>query len=362
VGLQISDGQVSNRLSKDQTAFHVEKAARYQAGLARSPWQPLDATRTRVDGQNGDCPIVCTPLSTAYCTTAAQDRLTSIDVLTNHRPRRVLVKTEALGYGEASGLSAIRCRQLAPVAGEGRREEAQMPARLETHRPGLGPQQRKWLLDATAGAASHADAECPVVRLWVCEDAPPFPWLPEERARCWVHAGRHETKLRPSIPDHQRLREVFVQRCWAYYAPWLAYRPQPKPEAAARLARAFDAVCTTVTGYNALDERMAKTHAKKGCLRMVLAHPEMPLHNNPAELGARARVRKRDVRFGPRTREGAQAWDPFRTLAETATKRGVSFYHSIHDRVSGACQMPSLADLIEARAQGLNLGASWNTS
>ena len=95
---------------------------------------------------------------------------------------------------------------------------------------------------------------------------------------------------------------------------------------------------------------------------MVLAHPEIPLHNNPAELGARARVRKRDVSFGPRTREGAKAWDTFMTLAETATKLGVSFYHYIHDRVSGACQMPSLADLIEERAQVLNLGASWNTS
>ena len=83
----------------------------------------------------------------------------------------------------------------------------------------------------------------------------------------------------------------------------------------------------TVTGYNALDERIAKTHAKKGCLLMALAHPEIPLHNNPAELGARARVRKRDVSFGPRTREGAQAWDTFMTLAETATKLGVSFYH-----------------------------------
>ena len=73
---------------------------------------------------------------------------------------------------------------------------------------------------------------------------------------------------------------------------------------------------------------------------MVLAHPEIPLHNNPAELGARARVRKRDVSFGPRTREGAKAWDTFMTLAATATKLGVSFYHYIHDRVSGASQMP----------------------
>jgi len=51
---------------------------------------------------------------------------------------------------------------LAPGAGEVRRDEAQVPARLETHRPGLGPQQRQGILEATAVAASHADVECPV--------------------------------------------------------------------------------------------------------------------------------------------------------------------------------------------------------
>jgi hypothetical protein len=33
----------------------------------------------------------------------------------------------------------------------------------------------------------------------------------------------------------------------------------------------------------------------------VLEHPELPLHNNPAELGARQRVRKRHISFGPRS-------------------------------------------------------------
>jgi hypothetical protein len=33
----------------------------------------------------------------------------------------------------------------------------------------------------------------------------------------------------------------------------------------------------------------------------------------------------------------------------------VSFYHYIHDRVSGANQIPQLADLIDERAQELNL-------
>jgi hypothetical protein len=362
VGVQISDGQVSNLLIKDQTAFHGEKEALYQAGLASSPWHHLDDTSTRVNGQNGHCPIVCNPLYTAYFTTAAKDRLTIIDVLTNHRPRRFLVNAEALSFMEACGLSALRRQQMEQLPSGTIMEEATMQALLEEHLPGLGPQQRKWLLDAMAVAAYHADVEFPVVRLLVCDDAPQFTLVTEELALCWVHEGRHYKKLMPAIPYHQALLEAFVQRFWTYYDQLLAYQEQPTPEEATRLAGEFEMLFATVTGYRALDERITKTRVKKSCLLMVLVHPEIPLHNNPAELGARARVRKRDVSFGPRTCEGAKAWDTFMTLAETATKLGVSFYHYIHDRVSGIYQIPALANIIEERAKTLNLGASWNTS
>jgi hypothetical protein len=362
VGVQISDGQVSNLLIKDHAVFHAEKAALYQTGLASSPWQHLDDTSTRVNGQNGYCHIVCNPLYTAYFTTATKDRLTVIDVLTNHRPRRFLVNAEALAVLEAGGLSAVRRRQVAQLPGETIMEDATMQAVLEAHLPGLGPQQRRWILDATAVAAYHADLEFPVVRLLVCDDAPQFTLVTEELALCWVHEGRHYKKLLPYIPRHRALVEDFVQRFWTYYDQLLAYRERPTLAEAVRLEGEFEALFATITGYEALDERIAKTGAKKGCLLMVLTHPEIPLHNNPAELGARARVRKRDVSFGPRTREGAKAWDTFMTLAETATKLGVSFYHYMHDRVSGLYQIPALADTIEERAKSLNLGASWNTS
>src|SRR6266436_6405995 len=295
VGVQISDGHISNLLIKDQGAFHAEKDALYRAGLASSPWQHLDDTSTRVNGQNGYCHIVCNPLYTAYFTTAAKDRLTIIDVLTNHRPRYFLVNAEALGYLEAFGLSTVRRRQVGQLACGVLMDDVTMQAVLETHLPALGPQQRKWILDATAVAAYHADLEFPVVRLLVCDDAPQFTVVTEELALCWVHEGRHYKKLVPYVPSHRALVEDFVQRFWTYYDQLLAYREQPMLEAAARLDGAFEALFSTVTGSQALDERMAKTRAKKNCLLMVLAHPEIPLHNNPAELGARARVRKRDV-------------------------------------------------------------------
>jgi hypothetical protein len=283
-------------------------------------------------------------------------------VLTNHRPRRFLVNAEALGFMEACGLSTVRRRQVEHLPTGTIMDEATMEALLEEYLPGVGPQQRKWILDTTAVAAYHATVEFPVVRLWVCDDAPQFTLVTEELALCWVQEGRHYKKLMPSIPYHQGLLEAFVQRFWAYYDQVLAYREQPAPEEATRWAGEFETLFTTVTGYQALDERITKTHAKKSCLLMVLGHPEIPLHNNPAGLGAPARVRKRDVSCGPRTREGATAWDTFMTLAETATKLGVSFYHDIHDRISGTYQIPAPADTIEERAKVLNLGASWNTS
>ena len=73
-------------------------------------------------------------------------------------------------------------------------------------------------------------------------------------------------------------------------------------------------------------------------------------------------MRKRDVSFGPRTAEGSKAWDTFQSLAATTKKLGVSFYHYIHDRISGANQVSPLADLIDERAQALNLGASWSVA
>ena len=92
-----------------------------------------------------------------------------------------------------------------------------MQSLLESHRPGLGPQQRKWILDATAVAADHAAWEFPVVRWLICDDAPQCPLVTEELALCWGHEGRHDKQLVPYIPSHPTLVDVFVERFWQYY-------------------------------------------------------------------------------------------------------------------------------------------------
>ena len=108
------------------------------------------------------------------------------------------------------------------------------------------------------------------------------------------------------------------------YRQILAYRHNPNQKDAHSLRAEFEQLFEQTSGYQQLDERKALTLAKKEPLLMVLSHPEILLHNNPAELGARQRVRKHDVSLQARTREGIGAWDTFQTLVSTAKKLGVN--------------------------------------
>jgi hypothetical protein len=57
-----------------------------------------------------------------------------------------------------------------------------------------------------------------------------------------------------------------------------------------------------------------------------------------------------------------KSWDTFETLAETAKKLGVRFYHYLIDRISGTNQIQPLADLVSSRAIDLKLGWSFPLS
>jgi len=361
VGIHISSGEVSNLLIKKQDDFHDEKEAIYEAGLRSSPWQHIDDTGTRVNGVNHHCHIVCNPFYTAYITTARKDRLTVLlEVLWSGQDHTFLLNEEAYAFLEQVRLAKKVIAQLRELPQGKMLSIEEMEHLLEEHLPEAGPQQRKRVLEAMGVAAYHAQDVFPVIDLLLCDDAPQFNLLTRAQALCWVHDGRHYKRLTPHVAHHRQLLEDFRKTFWGFYHQILVYQQQPSSEEHTRLSAEFGRVFSTVTGYRALDLRIEKTKAKQSSLLVVLNHPEIPLHNNPAELGARLRVRKRDVSFGPRTQDGVKAWDTFMTLAATAKKLGVSFYHYIHDRMSKTYQMPHLADLIVERAVQHPLALSWN--
>jgi hypothetical protein len=360
VGLHISAGQLSDFLIHDQEQFHAESANVVRAGLASSPWQHLDSTETRVNGKHEHCHVLCNPLYSAYCTEASKDRLSLLRVLLGGAEVPFRFNELALDLLKLLGVAQKWCQKLSELLPQEQDwHESKLDRWLDEHLPKLGARQRKLIKDGLAIVAYRSQTACPVIELLVCDDAPQFNYLTVELALCWIHEYRHYKKLMPHLPHHRKTLEAFKESFWKLYRKLLAYRQHPDQKEAEALQAEFEQFFEQTSDYQQLDKRKALTLAKKDHLLMVLSHPEILLHNNPAELGARQRVRKRDVSLQARTREGIRAWDTFQTLVATAGKLQVNIYQYLHDRITQTNLLPCLATLIEARAKQFQFDASW---
>jgi regulator of replication initiation timing len=350
VGIFISSGKVSEIIHSQTGQMHDEKTEIYEAGLRSTPWQQTDDTGLRVNGQNCYTHIVCNPFYTVYFTKPRKDRLTVLQILWGDRPLSFCLNELAFAYWEQCGLSKSKRETLTRLPQEQLLTQPEFETLLKEHGPELGPQQYKWVLEGAAIAAYHTQDEFPIVLLLLCDDAGQFKRITEILALCWVHEGRHYKKLNPALEYHAQILDQFLTKFWAFYHQLSVYQLDPSPAERERLTDEFDQLFSTVTGYQYLDQRIAKTNAKKNELLVVLEHPHIPLHNNAAELGARQQKPKQNISFGPRTQNGSKIWDTGLTLVATAYKLGVNIFDYILDRVSGTYQMPSLANLIELKA------------
>ena len=84
----------------------------------------------------------------------------------------------------------------------------------------------------------------------------------------------------------------------------------------------------------------------------MLKHPEVPLHNNRSEGGARVVKMWGDISLQTITDEGTKSKDTMMSIAETCKKLGISTYKFIYDRVNKIYKYPSLAQMIKAKAAG----------
>ncbi len=359
VGIFISSGKVSDIIHTETGRMHDEKVEIYEAGLHSTPWQQTDDTGLRVKGQNWYTHIVCNPFYTAYFTKARKDRLTVLQILWGDRPLTFCLNELAFAYWEQCGLAKSKRKTLTRLPQEHMLTQSEFESLLKEHGPELGPQQYKWVLEGAAIAAYHTQDKFPIVLLLLCDNARQFKRITETLALCWVHEGRPYKKLNPALEYHAQILDQFLTKFWAFYHQLAAYRLDPSPSERERLSDEFDQLFATITAYQYLDQRIAKTKAKKVELLPVLDHPEIPLHNNEAELGARQQKPKQNISFGPRTEEGAKIWDTGLTLVATAYKLGVNIFDYICDRVSRTNQMPSLASLIEQKAAVRQLGQTF---
>jgi hypothetical protein len=142
------------------------------------------------------------------------------------------------------------------------------------------------------------------------------------------------------------------QLVWWFYADLKLYKDGPTAIRRTALRRRFDRIFTRVTGFAELDEAVARTHANKNELLLVLDRPDILLHTNGSENDVRSFVTKRRISGETRSAAGKQARDTFLSLLKTCSKLAISFWDYLGARlkIPDADRVPWLPDLIRQNA------------
>jgi Transposase IS66 family len=323
--------------------FKDEKSAIIKAGLSTTPFQHIDDTGAKVDGKQNYMHVLCNQFYTAYFTRPNKSRLTILEILSGGN-LEFKFDNQAYHLMRSLQLSAQSVSELqARITLDAVLNRDQLTTILDELYPN-SPRRSQIATEASAIPAYQSREDA--IEILLCDDAPQFKQITEELALCWVHEARHYKKLIPIVAEYRQEVNMFLGKLWDYYRELLKFKAPPNGEDAERLSTQFDKLFTMPVKYRVLSGCMDRTYAKKHELLTVLRHPELPLHNNPAEHGARAQARKRDISFHTKTVTGTLSKDALMTIVQTARKLRVNIYQYVHDRISQTMIMRSLADEI----------------
>lgn len=349
IGIAISKRQLVRLLIDRQDRFLDEAQAVLRAGLATAPWITVDDTGARHKAKNGFCTHIGNDRFAWFGTTGSKSRLNFLELLrAGHRD--YVINAEALAYMRGRSLAGQVIRQLAEHADQRFADRETWQAHLDRLGVTALTVTPDPVLIATEGALwgsikAHGLLDNTVI---VSDGAGQFRL--DRHGLCWVHAERLVHKL-DTFTDHQRAAQQRVRSLiWWFYADLKAYRRDPTPPRKAALRARFDRIFKRRTGFATLDRLLARLHANKAELLMVLERPEIPLHTNGAENDIRCQVTRRKVSGGTRSDTGRDCRDAFLGLAKTCAKLGIPFWHYLGSRLALAeCPaVPYLPELVDA--------------
>jgi hypothetical protein len=346
--IQISRSTISDMLIEKHDHFHQEKEDIIDAGLKATAYQHLDDTGARVNGKNHYTHTLCNPYFTAYFTRPKKDRMTILELLCRGE-LKFLFNQDAFDLMVELGLPSKQLQRIHSMLQQDAMTRNDMDALLQQLFPNPKKHGTNRRIIFESSAITYYRQSDGAALYLICDDAPQFNKIAKHLALCWIHEARHYKKLNPLSNLNQKTITDFIEKFWDYYKALLTYKQSPTDKISLELSDQFDSLFSTKTGYDALDQRIAMTLAKKDSLLLVLAHPFLPLHNNPAELGTRVQARIRDINLQTISENGTKTKDTFATIVQTARKLGVNIYQYIYDKVSRKFEIPSLAEMIMAQ-------------
>jgi hypothetical protein len=351
-GLSISKRQVMRLLIAGQDRFVDEARAVLRAGLSSARWITVDDTGARHKAVNGFCTQIGNAHFAWFGTTGSKSRLNFLDLLRAGYEDYV-INAQALAYMRGRNLAGA---VIATLAGQGETRFADRMA-WQAHLERLGILALEVTPDpvgiATEGAlwgSIKAHGFLPTTAI-VSDDAGQFDVGPH--GLCWVHAERLVHKLDTFTDLHRAAQQRIRDLIWRFYRDLKAYKTDPSLQRRAALRARFDRIFKRRTDFVTLDRLLARLHANKTELLLVLDRPEIPLHTNGSENDIRCQVTRRKISGGTRSDAGRDCRDAFLSLAKTCAKLGIAFWDYLGDRLAapGHPEVPLLPELVSHRCQ-----------
>jgi hypothetical protein len=347
LGIDISAGQLSRILTEKIEAFGREKAELLPTALAVSTYVQVDDTGARHEGHNGYCTHIGNELFACFESTDSKSRVNFLEILRGPHTDYVIDETAAAYWrGQKLAVAVVERLCLGP------RVLADAAA-WRGHLQGSGITGERHVRIASEGAllgSLIAHGVSPELTV-LSDGAGQFDVL--VHAGCWVHAERPLARLVPYSEPHRAAIEAVRHEIWELYQDLKAYRQDPRPSRRPVLEARFDALIARRTGFPSVDGVLKEMGDHRSDLLRVLERPEVPLHNNLSEGHVRDYVKKRKISGSTRSAAGRAARDIFASLKKTCRRLGVNFWSYLQDRVRGRGEIPRLAALIRAKAEGM---------
>lgn len=350
MGVIISEGQIGEILvSRHNEPFHQEREAARRAGIEKHSYQQIDDTGARLNGKNIYTIVTCNDDFCSFTTSEKKDRLSALKALSGLSELQYIINDIAIAYIDDKVSRKVLVRELEKLKSDRIYSGEEFKQKI-LNAPFIAGQIDAWKKYIEEGCAIGAYRENllgPGSDVLVCDDAPQFKGILEYLGLCWVHEGRHYSKLVPHHSHFQKELDNFLKKFWDYYDELKKYKANPTQEKKDELSIKFDEIFRADTDYFALNRVIKKTAKKKEFLLLILEYPEIPLHNNTSELDIREKVIQRKIRNCFRSIRGAEASDTFLSLMAICRKQGIAFWDYVNDRVYNLHKIPPLAEIIK---------------
>lgn len=351
-GISISSSSISNILLEDKDIFIKEKRDILKAGLSNS-YCGADSTGSKEKGKRLYTQIICNECFTIFSSMPSKSRLDILAVLQGEPENGILYSYNetAKALLEHFKVSQSDKKKLSVLFSKNNKSitRSKLDQMIQIHIPELKAKKNmyKRVCESLAIGYYHEQHEYPAVKNLLTDDAPEYQKIALlQQALCWIHDARYYKKLTPFINIHHQILDGFMDKYWEFYGKLLKYKTSPTPVKKQELEEEFEKLFTTKTVYFSLNQRIEKTYANKQKLLAVLTNPDLPLHNNTSELGARRVVVKRDISLHTISNNGTKVKDAVMSIIETAKKLKVNYIDYLKDIISRDYKMTRLSQLI----------------